>query len=292
RNRRRRSSERPSLTGSRWRPLTRLTLSNCRTPLPKVPIPNQASRRPSSRWQRKRLFVRSEVTAGAGGWSWRLEVAADGGDGRRGADAGRPVAGHLADRRGDEVRCAVGTLSDRARRVVQRRRDLGPGLAMQYLRVVNDRDHVLVAEVHERVTGVVRLVSLPDCLLLWCCGLQRRFADRLILNGRECEVGALITRLWGIQLTGLTWGHERAPAPGGPALTGKHSLSLARGSGPWPVMPVRAGLVRQGSGCLGECDGVAECFELADVAAGLALLVGAAGVVGAAEVAGGGGGVG
>src|ERR1019366_9037912 len=75
-------------------------------------------------------------------------------------------------------------------------------------------------------------------------------------------------------------------------LTGKHSLSLARGSGPWPVMPVRAGLVRSGSGCLGECDGVAECFELADVAAGLALLVGAAGVVVAAEGAGGGGGVG
>jgi len=50
---------------------------------------------------------------------------------------------------------------------------------------------------------------------------------------------------------------------------------------------VRSGLgVRGvGSGCLGEGDGVAEGFELADVAACLALGTGAAGVVGGAELA-------
>src|ERR1019366_9232248 len=54
----------------------------------------------------------------------------------------------------------------------------------------------------------------------------------------------------------------------GGSLTGKHSLSLARGIGPWPVMPVRAGLGRWGGGCLGGCDGVAECFALADEGVG------------------------
>jgi hypothetical protein len=43
---------------------------------------------------------------------------------------------------------------------------------------------------------------------------------------------------------------------------------------------------------VGEGDGEAERFELADVVAGLAVLVGAAGVVAGAEVAEGGGGVG
>src|SRR5579859_2262295 len=46
------------------------------------------------------------------------------------------------------------------------------------------------------------------------------------------------------------------------------------------------------SGCLGEGDGVAEGFELADVVAGLALLVDAAGVVTGAEVVVAGGGIG
>ncbi len=66
-------------------------------------------------------------------------------------------------------------------------------------------------------------------------------------------------------------------------LTGKHSLSLARGSaggaGSWP-----AGDVVRGSGGLCDGDGEPECFELADVAAGFAAGVDAAGVVAGAEV--------
>ena len=57
---------------------------------------------------------------------------------------------------------------------------------------------------------------------------------------------------------------------------------------------MRSGVGRAwgGSGCLGEGDDVAERFELADMAACLALGVGAAGVVGGAELAEVGGGVG
>jgi hypothetical protein len=50
--------------------------------------------------------------------------------------------------------------------------------------------------------------------------------------------------------------------------------------------------VARWSGCLGEGDGVPECFELADVVAGLALGVDAAGVVAGAEVVVAGSGVG
>ena len=47
-----------------------------------------------------------------------------------------------------------------------------------------------------------------------------------------------------------------------------------------------------GSGGVGEGDGVAQCLELSDVAAGLAVLIDAAGVVAGAELAEPGGGVG
>jgi hypothetical protein len=54
----------------------------------------------------------------------------------------------------------------------------------------------------------------------------------------------------------------------------------------------RSGFVRAvGSGCGSEGHGEPECFELADVVAGLAVGVGAAGVVAGAEIAEAGGGV-
>jgi hypothetical protein len=76
------------------------------------------------------------------------------------------------------------------------------------------------------------------------------------------------------------------------ALTGKWGPRQARGSEPWPMPWGQVRVCVVGSGCLGEGDGVAEGFELADVAAGLALGVDAGGVVGGAEFAEPGGGVG
>src|SRR5215831_14128220 len=90
-------------------------------------------------------------------------------------------------------------------------------------------------------------------------------------------------------------GHGHAPdgRPDEPdPLTGKWGPRRARGSEPWPVLRGQVCAAWCGSGCLGQGDGVAEGFELADVAACLALGAGAAGVVGGAEFAEPGGGIG
>src|SRR6266516_7071214 len=86
--------------------------------------------------------------------------------------------------------------------------------------------------------------------------------------------------------------HAVSASPQGPAgLTGKQDLSGARGVA-GGAGSGSAGDLARGSGGGGEGDGVAECFELADVVAGLAASVDAAGVVAGAQVGEAGGGVG
>src|SRR5690242_7552169 len=90
-------------------------------------------------------------------------------------------------------------------------------------------------------------------------------------------------RLTWVELGGL---EPRPPDRKMGTLAGVRQRTLAGGGA------VRFGPRLCGSGCLDQGDGVAEGFELADVAACLALGVGAAGVVGGAELAEVGGGVG
>ena len=96
----------------------------------------------------------------------------------------RLVVGHLADRGGQDVGCPVRALRDRARLVAQRGGHLGPGLALQQLRVVlRAVDQVLAAQVDERDGTVLAGLHVGRVVVL---------AEQLVLRaGRRLQVAAL-----------------------------------------------------------------------------------------------------
>jgi cytochrome bd ubiquinol oxidase subunit II len=133
------------------------------------------------------LFALSQRGQGEQGGPDRLQPGLQGRDGR-GAGAGGLVAGQLAQRGRHVVGRPVDRLGDRAGRVMQRGRDLVPGLARQHLRAgAGPGDRELVAEVHERdrTAGVV----LADQGLL---GGGRR------LERHVPERGALVRHVGGL----------------------------------------------------------------------------------------------